>query len=155
MRRALALGLWALALLSACEGDPNDPQTWIKKLDEGALREKAVEELTRIYTDTLNSKNGNADDPAVKSLRDTIVPPLVAAFKQYRGDVGARVNAPSSPPALNAKTATPALLGRGRRRPAGGSSDRKRSRPAESRSGRPSAAGGCAGNRRAARPWGG
>jgi HEAT repeat protein len=91
MRRALALGLWGALLLSAgCEGDPNDPQTWIKKLDEGALREKAVEELTRIYTDQLNAKNGNADDPAVKALRDVIVPPLVAAFKKYRDDVGAR-----------------------------------------------------------------
>ena len=60
MRRAIAVGLWAVVALGGCEGDPNDPQTWIKKLDEGALREKAVDELTRIYTDTLNSKNGNA-----------------------------------------------------------------------------------------------
>jgi HEAT repeat protein len=91
MRRAFAVGLAGLLLaLGACEGDPNDPQTWIKKLDEGALREKAVEELTRIYTDTLNTKNGNADDPAVKAMRDVLVPPMVAAFKQYRDDVGAR-----------------------------------------------------------------
>ena len=39
MRRAIAVGLWALVALGGCEGDPNDPQTWIKKLDEGALRE--------------------------------------------------------------------------------------------------------------------
>lgn len=91
MRRAFAVGLCGLLLvLGGCEGDPNDPQTWIKKLDEGALREKAVEELTRIYTDTLNAKNGNADDPAVKAMRDVLVPPMVAAFKQYRDDVGAR-----------------------------------------------------------------
>lgn len=91
MKRVLALGLCAVLLaLGGCEGDPNDPQTWIKKLEEGALREKAVEELTRIYTDTLNSKNGNNDDPAVKALRDAIVPPLVNAFKNYRDDIGSR-----------------------------------------------------------------
>src|SRR5687768_1497885 len=90
MRRAIAVGLWAVVALGGCEGDPNDPQTWIKKLDEGALREKAVDELTRIYTDTLNSKNGNADDPAVRQMRDTIVPPMVSAYKNYRDDLGAR-----------------------------------------------------------------
>ncbi|MBI2896997.1 MAG: HEAT repeat domain-containing protein [Deltaproteobacteria bacterium] len=94
MRRALwggiTVGLLSVAVLLGCEGDPNDPATWIKKLEEGALREKSVEELTRIYTDALNAAHGNNDDPKVKAIRDVVAPALVDAFKKFRDDVGSR-----------------------------------------------------------------
>ncbi len=94
MRRALwggiTVGLLSVAALLGCEGDPNDPATWVKKLEEGALREKSVEELTRIYTDALNAAHGNNDDAKVKAIRDVVVPALVDAFKKFRDDVGSR-----------------------------------------------------------------
>jgi hypothetical protein len=67
------------ALLTAC-ADENDPATWVKRLDDPAQRPQAIKRLSEFFDDTMSKAKKNREDPAVKSLLDTIAEPLT---KQY------------------------------------------------------------------------
>ena len=69
------------AAIAAC-ADENDPQTWVKRLDDPAQRANAIKRLTQFYEDDMTKASNNANAPEVKSLLDTIVDPLT---KQYTG----------------------------------------------------------------------
>ena len=76
---AAAASLAAGALLTAC-ADENDPQTWVKRLDDPAQRPAAIKRLSQFFDDALTKANKDRDDPAVKGLLDQIVEPMA---KQY------------------------------------------------------------------------
>ncbi len=78
---ATALPLAALAgtVLCSC-ADENDPQTWVKRLDDPAQRAAAIKRLGQFFDDATTKANKNMDDPQVKAVVDVIVDPMT---KQY------------------------------------------------------------------------
>lgn len=67
------------SLVTACD-DENDPKTWVKRLDDPAQRSNAIERLGQFYEDGMTKAGNNANDPAIKSLLDTIVDPLTKTY---------------------------------------------------------------------------
>jgi hypothetical protein len=62
--------------------DEDDPNTWVKRLDDPAQRTPAIKRLGEFYNDALNKadKAKGKDDPKVKAMLDIVVEPLA---KQY------------------------------------------------------------------------
>jgi hypothetical protein len=69
----------ACAFLEACS-DENDPQTWVKKLDDPAQRAGAIKRLSQFFDDAMTRANKNREDPQVKALLDTIVEPMTKVY---------------------------------------------------------------------------
>jgi HEAT repeat protein len=82
-KKILNLSVFLVLLFLGCE-DPNDPKTWIKKLDEPLYRDKAIRELRRLYTEELKKNNNNPNAHGVKKLQDLIVPNLIKSWKLYK-----------------------------------------------------------------------
>jgi hypothetical protein len=74
-------GAVALASTSlvAC-ADENDPQTWVKRLDDQAQRSPAIKRLDQFFNDTMGSVGNNREDPKVKALLDMAVEPLTKTY---------------------------------------------------------------------------
>ena len=66
-------------LLEACS-DENDPQTWVKRLDDPAQRPAAIKRLSQFFDDAMTKANKDREDPAVKGLLDTIVAPMTNQY---------------------------------------------------------------------------
>jgi HEAT repeat protein len=75
-----------IAFAISCGGDPNDPLTWVEKLDRGAERGDAIEKIREIFRNELNKNDGNYDAPAVKALAEKLAPGLIAAAGKYKDD---------------------------------------------------------------------
>jgi len=71
--------LAAGALLCAC-ADENDPQTWVKRLDDPAQRPAAIKRLSQFFDDATTKANKNLDDPQVKQVVDAIVEPMSKVY---------------------------------------------------------------------------
>lgn len=67
------------ASLAAC-ADENDPQTWVKRLDDPAQRANAIKRLTQFFEDAMTKANKNRDDANVKALLDKIADPLTKTY---------------------------------------------------------------------------
>lgn len=67
------------ALLSAC-ADENDPQTWVKRLDDPAQKVSAIKRLTQFFDDAMSKNSGNRDAQPVKDMLDKIVEPLTKTY---------------------------------------------------------------------------
>ena len=67
------------ASLVACD-DENDPKTWVKRLDDPAMRGKAIARITQFYEDGMTKAGNKADDPAIKDLLDVIVDPMAKTY---------------------------------------------------------------------------
>jgi hypothetical protein len=79
-RAATAVLVGTACLLSAC-ADENDPQTWVKRLDDPATRSTAIKRLSQFFDDATTKARSNPEEKdKVKQLVDTIVEPLT---KQY------------------------------------------------------------------------
>jgi hypothetical protein len=72
---------WAAAaiVLTAC-ADENDPQTWVKRLDDPAQRPAAIKRLSQFFDDATTKANKNLDDPQVKQVVDVIVEPMSKVY---------------------------------------------------------------------------
>jgi hypothetical protein len=75
----LSLALVAPLASSAC-ADENDPQTWVKRLDDPAQRAQAIKRLGQFYEDALSSSGNKRDDANVKKTLDVIVDPLTKTY---------------------------------------------------------------------------
>ncbi len=89
--RLAAIGFFAstalvLAFAISCGGDPNDPLTWVAKLDRGAERSDAIEKVREIFRNELNKNDGNYDAPSVKALAAKLAPGIIAAATKYKDD---------------------------------------------------------------------
>src|ERR1700733_8259018 len=71
--------LAAGALLPAC-ADENDPQTWVKRLDDPAQRPAAIKRLSQFFDDATTKANKNLDDPQVKQVVDAVVDPMSKVY---------------------------------------------------------------------------
>jgi hypothetical protein len=71
--------LAAGTLLSAC-ADENDPQTWVKRLDDPAQRPAAIKRLSQFFDDSTTKANKNLDDPQVKQVVDAVVVPMSTVY---------------------------------------------------------------------------
>lgn len=67
------------ALLLGC-ADENDPQTWVKRLDDPAQKPNAIKRLTQFFEDAMTKNNKNREAPPVKALLDKITEPLTKAY---------------------------------------------------------------------------
>ena len=67
------------ASLVACD-DENDPKTWVKRLDDPAMRGKAIARITQFYEDGMTKAGNKADDPSIKDLLDVIVDPMAKTY---------------------------------------------------------------------------
>jgi hypothetical protein len=72
------VGLAATTLV-AC-ADENDPQTWVKRLDDPAQRAPAIKRLDQFFNDAMGQANNNREDPKVKALLDQSVEPLTKTY---------------------------------------------------------------------------
>jgi hypothetical protein len=91
---ALALGMTAVPVSSAAVtllagaaavsvagcGDENDPNTWVKRLDDPAQRAPAIKRLSEFFDDAMTKANKNRDAPEVKTLLDAAVPSLTKTY---------------------------------------------------------------------------
>ena len=75
----LALAGLAGTTLVAC-GDENDPKTWVKRLDDPAMRGKAIARITQFYEDDMTKAGNKTDDPSIKELLDVIVDPMAKTY---------------------------------------------------------------------------
>lgn len=71
--------LTAGTLLSAC-ADENDPQTWVKRLDDPAQRPAAIKRLSQFFDDATTKANKNLEDPQVKQVVDVVVEPMSKVY---------------------------------------------------------------------------
>jgi hypothetical protein len=79
-RAGAALLLGAGLLLPAC-ADENDPQTWVKRLDDPAARAGAIKRLSQFFEDASTKGKQNADDKDKgKQVIDVIVEPLTKVY---------------------------------------------------------------------------
>jgi hypothetical protein len=67
------------SLLGAC-ADENDPNTWVKRLDDPAQRTPAIKRLSQFFEDGMTKANKDRNNPDLKKLLDEIVEPMT---KQY------------------------------------------------------------------------
>jgi HEAT repeat protein len=90
--RLLRLGILLSSFVFAgCGGDPNDPLSWVEKLDRGAERQEAIEKIRAIYRDELNKNDGNHDAASVKALAAKLAPGVIDAARKYKDDRESRV----------------------------------------------------------------
>lgn len=75
MKKFAAVLILALGL-SGCHADADDPVGQAEELSDGARRASAIENLERIYTNTLSANESNRDAPDVVAVRDATVGPL-------------------------------------------------------------------------------
>lgn len=75
MKKFAAVLILALGL-AGCHADADDPVGQAEELSDGARRASAIENLQRIYTNTLSANESNRDAPDVVAVRDAAVGPL-------------------------------------------------------------------------------
>jgi len=80
MKKLLAIALMGLAFAGCA--DENDPQTWVKRLDDPVQRPQAIKRLGQFYEDALSNAPGKEkrEDPGVKKVLDTIIDPLTKTY---------------------------------------------------------------------------
>lgn len=77
----LATGLAAsLVLGSAGCADENDPQTWVKRLDDPAQRPPAIKRLSQFFEDAMTNAGKDRESAPVKALLDKIAEPLTRQY---------------------------------------------------------------------------
>jgi hypothetical protein len=76
---AVALTVAGGALVAGC-ADENDPNTWVKRLDDPAQRAPAIKRLSSFFDDTMTKTHKKRDAPEMKTLLDAIVPPLTKTY---------------------------------------------------------------------------
>jgi hypothetical protein len=80
VRGGAMLLLGAGILLPAC-ADENDPQTWVKRLDDPGTRTGAITRLSQFFDDaTTKAKQSPEDAAHVKQVVDVIVEPLTKVY---------------------------------------------------------------------------
>jgi len=82
-RVALALVLasaFAVVPFVAGCADENEPQTWVKRLDDPANRPQAIKRLGQFFEDSMTNANKDRESAAVKGLLDKIAEPLTRVY---------------------------------------------------------------------------
>ncbi len=76
---AAALGV----LVAGCQ-DESQPEYWVGKLDDNALRPRAIKQLDQFYEDAATRANQQGDSPELKALGEKIAVPLTKTYvEQY------------------------------------------------------------------------
>jgi hypothetical protein len=76
---AAALG----ALVAGCQ-DESQPEYWVDKLNDNALRPRAIKQLDQFYEDAATRANQQGDSPELKALSEKIAVPLTKTYvEQY------------------------------------------------------------------------
>src|SRR5688572_20833879 len=83
-----ALPLAAVVASTALVGcqDESQPEYWVEKLDDAALRARAIKQLDQFYEDYSTRANHNADAPELKQLVDKMVGPLTNTYVTHAED---------------------------------------------------------------------
>ena len=68
---AAVLTVGAGSVLVAC-ADENDPNTWVKRLDDPAQRSAAIKRLGQFFQDSLTKSNNNREAPEVKDRKSVV-----------------------------------------------------------------------------------
>jgi HEAT repeat protein len=88
---AASLALAATLGTAGC-ADENQPETWVKKLNDPLTRPPAIKRLTQFYEDAMTRANKNRDDANVKALLDKVVEPLTKTYTEGQLDDRTRVD---------------------------------------------------------------
>lgn len=84
--RSLLLGTAAVATVATSAvmvvgcADENQPETWVKRLDDPVTRPAAIKRLMQFFEDAMTRSNKNREDANVKALLDKIVEPLTKTY---------------------------------------------------------------------------
>jgi hypothetical protein len=87
---ALVGGATAAGGLAGC-ADENEPETWVKRLNDPATRVAAVNRLVQFFDDRMSKDKGDRNGPEVKPLLDEIVQPMTE--RCVAGDLDERTSA--------------------------------------------------------------
>lgn len=81
MKKAF-LGLLLATCFASFTGcaDENDPQTWVKRLDDPAQRTPAIKRLDQFFNDAMSNSGNKREDEKVKKLLDVAVEPLAKTY---------------------------------------------------------------------------
>jgi hypothetical protein len=88
---SLIVPLALVAVVAGCD-DENDPQTWVKRLDDPAQRANSIRRLTQFYEDDMTKASNKPDAPEVKQLLDTIIDPLTRQYTSGDLDEKTRID---------------------------------------------------------------
>ncbi len=75
----LVTGALATTSLTAC-ADENDPQTWVKRLDDPAQRAAAIRRLGEFFDDRMTKNNKDRSAADVKAFLDIAVEPMTKVY---------------------------------------------------------------------------
>lgn len=95
--RALVLGSAApLALVAVAAStvgcaDENQPETWVKRLDDPVRRPEAIKRLEQFFEDAMTRANKDRNDPSVKALLDKTIGPLTKMYADGKLDERTRI----------------------------------------------------------------
>ncbi len=80
MKKLFAVALMALAFAGCA--DENDPQTWVKRLDDPVQRPTAIKRLGQFYEDSLSKAEGKdtREDKGVQTVLGVVIDPLTKTY---------------------------------------------------------------------------
>jgi HEAT repeat protein len=100
---------FATAVSTGCD-DPEDPKTWVGKLNADNKRPGAMRKLREMFQSRLSMAHDNINDPNVKQFLDATVPAVNEAFVAHPEEVSTRKEAIEILAASHDARAIPALL---------------------------------------------
>lgn len=71
--------------------DENQPETWVKRLDDPVTRPAAIKRLIQFFEDAMTRANKDRNDPSVKALLDKVVDPLAKTYTDGNLDDRTRI----------------------------------------------------------------
>jgi HEAT repeat protein len=96
--RALLVGSAACATVAASSAlvvgcaDENQPETWVKKLNDPLTRPPAIKRLVQFFEDATTKANKDRSDPNVKALLDKIIEPMTKVYTDGQLDERTRID---------------------------------------------------------------
>jgi len=95
--RSLLLGSAAITAVASTSvvmvgcADENQPETWVKRLDDPIKRPAAVKRLVQFFNDAMTRANKDRENPKVKELLDKTVEPLTKVYVEGNLDDRTRI----------------------------------------------------------------
>ena len=95
--RSLLLGSAAITVVASTSvvmvgcADENQPETWVKRLDDPVKRPAAVKRLAQFFNDAMTRANKDRENPRVKEILDKTVEPLTKVYVEGNLDDRTRI----------------------------------------------------------------
>lgn len=95
--RSLLLGSAAITVVASTSvvmvgcADENQPETWVKRLDDPVKRPAAVKRLVQFFNDAMTRANKDRENPRVKEVLDKTVEPLTKVYVEGNLDDRTRI----------------------------------------------------------------